>query len=603
MRIDIGKLLAWTWLICFATYLLFAFAGPAWALDTDGDGIPDEIDNCTHRANPDQHDSNGDGCGNFCDPDIDNDGSVSISEVFHFNSLQGCSATECPDEDLDGSGTVSATDLAIAQGYLALGYPPGPSGLGNCIPPEQPIATVTKAELQASDGVWVVPGVGEFWFVWFHLPDGSHIELWPHFQPVNPFDDTQIAGDSYTLKLPPNVDRFRATLEQGDFIAHAIEHYEWPYDFYENGELVHLSGANASDWTERSITPLFGGICRYPVAGGDVGWVRSFSETCDEQNPHPSVVVVQQAISEYINAFAHCDKPETLVVLIAQTTNIPDATSNGRIAVVNRDWFLGLTTPVKKASVYHELHHNHQGHLMGQDFFRSWLIESASVFAEAQADPDNTTWISRYIWSDRMPARGLSNTNRESLYTPAAFLHHINRAMPEFDLCELYEEQGSLIRNTLVKQALENYVRNGPRPLFEAWQHNYHHYHDTTYTPYADLIPAGPANVVDLENGELLTIGQTVVWNNPSKRRLCLFTIGNPNAPSDTVITMMEGMSTGIRIRMSATEEGSAPMYSPQSPVWWELEPGQYSFAVTSVDGISLFDTQPLVDLQVVPCQ
>ena len=38
--------------------------------DTDGDGIPDEIDNCPEVANPDQSDVDFDGVGDYCDPDF-----------------------------------------------------------------------------------------------------------------------------------------------------------------------------------------------------------------------------------------------------------------------------------------------------------------------------------------------------------------------------------------------------------------------------------------------------------------------------------------------------------------------------------------------------
>lgn len=36
--------------------------------DRDGDGIPDSVDNCKHQFNPDQTDSDGDGLGDVCDP-------------------------------------------------------------------------------------------------------------------------------------------------------------------------------------------------------------------------------------------------------------------------------------------------------------------------------------------------------------------------------------------------------------------------------------------------------------------------------------------------------------------------------------------------------
>ena len=42
-------------------------------LDADGDGVPDNLDNCPGVVNPDQADLDGDGSGDACDPDIDGD--------------------------------------------------------------------------------------------------------------------------------------------------------------------------------------------------------------------------------------------------------------------------------------------------------------------------------------------------------------------------------------------------------------------------------------------------------------------------------------------------------------------------------------------------
>lgn len=52
-----------------AAFLLFLLALPAvaGAVDTDSDGIPDELDNCTFAANADQQDADGDGLGDVCD--------------------------------------------------------------------------------------------------------------------------------------------------------------------------------------------------------------------------------------------------------------------------------------------------------------------------------------------------------------------------------------------------------------------------------------------------------------------------------------------------------------------------------------------------------
>ena len=46
---------------------------PPMDLDFDEDGIPDLEDNCAEQPNPDQADSDGDGAGDACDPDDDND--------------------------------------------------------------------------------------------------------------------------------------------------------------------------------------------------------------------------------------------------------------------------------------------------------------------------------------------------------------------------------------------------------------------------------------------------------------------------------------------------------------------------------------------------
>ncbi|MFK7886504.1 MAG: choice-of-anchor B family protein [Gammaproteobacteria bacterium] len=94
-------------------------------LDADGDGIPDEQDNCTLVANPDQRDTHGDGYGNICDPDLDNDGNVNVIDLgllrtAFFSSGPGL------DADFNGDEVVNVTDLGIMRTYFF--GPPGPSG-------------------------------------------------------------------------------------------------------------------------------------------------------------------------------------------------------------------------------------------------------------------------------------------------------------------------------------------------------------------------------------------------------------------------------------------------------------------------------------------
>ena len=55
-------------------------AVPVTVADVDADGVPDALDNCPAAVNPDQADLDGDGAGNPCDPDDDNDGIADVDD-------------------------------------------------------------------------------------------------------------------------------------------------------------------------------------------------------------------------------------------------------------------------------------------------------------------------------------------------------------------------------------------------------------------------------------------------------------------------------------------------------------------------------------------
>ncbi len=94
--------------------------------DADGDGIADDMDNCTLVANADQRDSNGDGFGNICDPDFNNDGVVNFVDISGWVPFFN---TPCGDvdQDLNGDGGCNFGDFSLIPAYF--GQPPGPSGL------------------------------------------------------------------------------------------------------------------------------------------------------------------------------------------------------------------------------------------------------------------------------------------------------------------------------------------------------------------------------------------------------------------------------------------------------------------------------------------
>jgi len=92
--------------------------------DTDSDTVPDALDNCVLKANTDQRDTNGDGYGNQCDADLNNDGLVTVTDFLILRSVLNSADA---DADLNGDGLVTVTDFLILRS--GLNKPPGPSGL------------------------------------------------------------------------------------------------------------------------------------------------------------------------------------------------------------------------------------------------------------------------------------------------------------------------------------------------------------------------------------------------------------------------------------------------------------------------------------------
>ena len=112
-------------------YALAWQINPVPVADNDSDGIPDNIDNCTDVTNPGQEDSDGDGHGNSCDGDFNNDCLTNIFDLFAFKGAFGNPGADAQ-FDLDNSGgavSVDIFDLFIFKGLF--GQTPGPSPVGS----------------------------------------------------------------------------------------------------------------------------------------------------------------------------------------------------------------------------------------------------------------------------------------------------------------------------------------------------------------------------------------------------------------------------------------------------------------------------------------
>jgi hypothetical protein len=107
------------------------------AVDSDGDGVGDNADNCVGVFNPSQTDANGDGIGNSCDADINNDCVVNFLDL---GLLKAVFFTADPESDLTGGGpmstepdgTVNFLDLGVLKsGFFNSYITDNPSGIAN----------------------------------------------------------------------------------------------------------------------------------------------------------------------------------------------------------------------------------------------------------------------------------------------------------------------------------------------------------------------------------------------------------------------------------------------------------------------------------------
>ncbi len=95
------------------------------SIDTDGDGVLDQVDNCRYVPNADQVDTNLDTFGNVCDADFDGDGNTGASDLtiisryiayldgdLVFGALPPAPITPA-DLDLNGDSVVDGLDVLV----------------------------------------------------------------------------------------------------------------------------------------------------------------------------------------------------------------------------------------------------------------------------------------------------------------------------------------------------------------------------------------------------------------------------------------------------------------------------------------------------------
>jgi hypothetical protein len=102
-------------------------AGPT--VDLDGDGVIDELDNCSGTSNAAQCDLDVDGYGSSCDADYTNDFIVGGPDFVTFKAVFSTAPTAPPElgADQNCDGVVGGPDFVTFKSLFTTA--PGPSGL------------------------------------------------------------------------------------------------------------------------------------------------------------------------------------------------------------------------------------------------------------------------------------------------------------------------------------------------------------------------------------------------------------------------------------------------------------------------------------------
>ena len=158
------------------------------SLDNDGDGIPNNQDNCPNNANADQKDTDGDGFGDACDADIDNDGMPNSCEQTYFD------CPTCADATLDSDGDGLGNREECQQGT----NPTKADTDGDSFDDKVEIEAGTDPLDPSSR-----PGSSFFMWFWILLLLLLIIGLLLYFILFKPFNKKEKRIEKTTIMLPP----------------------------------------------------------------------------------------------------------------------------------------------------------------------------------------------------------------------------------------------------------------------------------------------------------------------------------------------------------------------------------------------------------------
>jgi len=121
------------WVLCCLLSVLLGMAkapvgADAGGPDSDGDGLPDDVDNCPYHANADQADADGDGVGDACDncPSTPNADQVDSDYDGVGDACDNCPYLANSDQrDTNGNGVGDACDPFPLGGLDCAAVPPG----------------------------------------------------------------------------------------------------------------------------------------------------------------------------------------------------------------------------------------------------------------------------------------------------------------------------------------------------------------------------------------------------------------------------------------------------------------------------------------------